>query len=119
LNVSVKNGERLSLEQIRAFLEATDEVEFEAANRPEVYAWISRTLCEQEYWTQNKQVKGLLRQYVQKMTGLSRAQVTRLIAAYVKTGSVQQRRYRRHRFAQRYTSADLALLVEVDEAHES
>ena len=115
----MRNGERLSLEQIRGFLEATDEVEFEAANRSEVYAWISRTLCEQEYWTQNKQVKGVLRQYVQKMTGLSRAQVTRLIVTYVKTGSVQPQPYRRHRFAQRYTSADIALLAEVDEAHET
>jgi len=109
----------MSLEQIRAFLKATDEVEFEAAERSEVYAWISRTLCEQEYWKHSKQVKGLVRQYVQKMTGLSRAQVTRLIAAYLKTGSVQQRPYRRHRFAQRYISADIGLLVEVDEAHET
>ena len=76
-----------------------------------MYAWISPRLCEQEYWKQSKQVKGLVRQYVQKMTGLSRAQVTRLIAAYLETGSVHQRPYRRHRFAQRYTSADVALLV--------
>jgi hypothetical protein len=37
LNVSVQNGERLSLEQIRAFLEASGEIEFDAANRREVY----------------------------------------------------------------------------------
>jgi hypothetical protein len=61
LKVSVQNGERLSLEQIRVFLEATNEVQFEAAERGEVYAWISRTLCEQEYWKQSKATKGLLR----------------------------------------------------------
>jgi transposase InsO family protein len=109
----------LSLEQIRAFLEATDEVEFEAADRGEVYAWISRTLGEQEYWKQSKATKGLLRRYLEKMTGLSRAQVTRLIAAYVGTGRVEERRYRRHRFAQQYGSTDIALLAEVDEAHET
>lgn len=76
----MSNSERLSLEQIRAFLEASEEVQFEAANRTKVYVWISRTLCEQEYWKQSKPGKGLLRQYVHKMTGLSRAQVTRLIA---------------------------------------
>ena len=115
----MRNGERLSLEQIRAFLEATDEVEFEAAHRVEVYNWISRTLCEQEYWKQSKAAKGVLRQYLQKMTGLSRAQVTRLIAAYVETGTVQERSYRRYRFAKRYTSADVARLAEVDQAHET
>jgi transposase InsO family protein len=119
LNVSVQHGERLSLEQIRAFLEATEEVRFEATNRAEVYAWISRTLCEQEYWKQSKGSKGLLRQYVQKMTGLSRAQVTRLIADYITTGTVKERSYRRNRFANHYTAADIGLLVEVDEAHQS
>ena len=115
----MRNGERLSLEQIRAFLEATDEVQFEATQRLEVYAWISGTLCEQEYWKQSKQSKGLLRRYIQKVTGLSRAQVTRLIATYVATGTVVERYYRRHRFAQRYSRADVALLAEVDEAHET
>ncbi len=109
----------MSLEQIRAFLEATNEVQFEAANRAEVYAWISRTLCEQEYWKQSKESKGLLRQYLRKMTGLSRSQATRLIAGYVREGTVKERRYRRNCFAQRYTAADIRLLAEVDEAHET
>lgn len=115
----MQNGERLSLEQIRAFLEATDEVRFEAANRAEIYGWISRTLCEQEYWKQSKESKGLLRRYVQKMTGLSRAQVTRLIAGYLREGTVKERSYRRNRFPQRYTASDVELLAEVDEAHET
>jgi transposase len=119
LNVSVQNGERLGVEQLRAYLEATDEVRFEGIERAEVYAWISRTLGEQEYWKQAKGTKGLLRGYVQKMTGLSRSQVTRLIAAYLATGTVRERSYRRHRFAKRYTASDIALLAEVDEAHET
>jgi transposase len=35
------------------------------------------------------------------MTGLSRAQVTRLIARYRKTGSLQSALYQRHHFPQR------------------
>lgn len=115
----MQNGERLSLEQIRVFLEATNEVQFEAAERGEVYAWVSRTLCEQEYWKQRKETKGLLRCYLQKMTGLSRAQVTGLIAGYIREGTVKERRYRRNWFAQRYTASDVELLAEVDEAHET
>jgi transposase InsO family protein len=119
LNVSVQNGERLSLEQIRALLKAAEEVHFEAGNRGEVYGWISRTLCKQEYWKQSKEAKGLLRRYVQKMTGRSRSQVTRLIAGYVKTGAVKERSYRRNQFAKHYTGSDIELLAEVDEAHET
>ena len=75
----MQNGERLSLEQIRAFLEASGEIEFGAANRREVYDWVTGALCEQEYWKQNRGAKGMLRRYIGKMTGLSRAQVTRVI----------------------------------------
>lgn len=115
----MQNGERLSLEQIRALLEATEEVRFEASNRQELYGWISRTLCRQEYWKQGKAGKGLLRAYVRKLTGLSRAQTTRLIGSYLKNGTVQERSYRRNRFSKRYTTGDIALLAEVDEAHET
>ena len=57
------------------------------------------------------------KRYVEKVTGLSRAQVTRLIDQYVKSGILQTRRGRGRRFTARYTAADIALLAEVDEAH--
>ena len=115
----MRNGERLSLEQIRAFLEASDEIGFEGSRREEIYQWVTRTLCEQEYWKQNRATKGLLRQYIAKMTGRSRAQVTRLIRRYRDTGVVGERSYRRNRFVSRYTVADIELLAAVDEAHET
>jgi DNA-binding transcriptional ArsR family regulator len=57
---------------------------------------------EQEYGGQKRESKGLLRNYLGKMTGLSRAQVTRLIGRYLKNGIVKERRYRRNRFAIQY-----------------
>ena len=117
--VSMKNGERLSLEQIRAFLEASEEFRFEASKRKETYDWVTRTLVEHGYSEQSREAKGLLRQYIGKMTGLSRAQVTRLIGRYHESGMVQERGYRRNRFVRRYTPADIELLAGVDEAHET
>ena len=102
----MRNGERLSLEQIRVFLEASDGLEMAGAEREEVYGWITQMLCEQEYWKQRREVKGLLRQYMGKMTGLSRAQVTRLISRYRSTGAVQES-YKRNRFANRFTADDI------------
>ena len=113
----MENTEKLSLEQIRAFLQASQEVRFEATRRQEIYEWVTRTLCHQEYWKQKRTIKGLLRQYTATMTGLSRAQVTRLIARYIKDGQVQERSYRRNQFARHYTGADIELLGTVDEAH--
>jgi transposase InsO family protein len=53
------------------------------------------------------------------MTGLSRAQLTRLIGGYQKHGAVRPKAYRRHRFASRYTAEYIELLAAVDEAHET
>jgi transposase InsO family protein len=115
----MKDGERVGLEQMRAFLEASEEVGFRAADQREVYGWTERTLCEQEYMSLSKSGKGLVRRYVGKVTGLSRAQVTRLICQYVEEGAVQVRRGRGKRFTARYTPADIALLAHVDEAHDT
>jgi hypothetical protein len=82
----MKNGERLGLEQIREFLAASEEFRFEANNREEIYSWVTKTLVEQEYSGQKREGKGLVRSYVGKMTGLSRAQVTRLIGATGRVG---------------------------------
>ena len=119
MNVSVHQAEKLSLEGIRRFVEASEEIRFEGANRGQVYGWVERVLVEHEYAQQGKVGRGLLRRYIEKMTGLSRAQVTRLIARYAASGRVQPTLYRRRRFPERFTRADIELLASVDEAHET
>ena len=117
--ISVHEAENLGLEQIAAFLEASDEIRFTGEKRETVYAWIETVLRQQQYRQQGRPARGLLRRYIEKMTGLSRAQVTRLVARYQSGGTVQAVAYRRHRFAPRYTRADIELLAAVDEAHDS
>ena len=77
--ISVHETEKLSLQEIEKFLLAAQEVRFEASQREEVYGWIERLLCQQEYVRQGRRARGLLRRYIGKMTGLSRAQLTRLV----------------------------------------
>ena len=116
--ISVHETEKLSLQQIEKFLAAAKEVRFEASEGKEIYGWIERLLCQQEYARQGRRARGLLRRYLGKMTRLSRAQLTRLVGRYVATGQVRMQSSRRHRFPQRYTRADIELLAQVDEAHE-
>lgn len=115
----MQDGERLSLEQIRAFLKGSQELRFQAGERRELYEWVERTLVQQEYERVSRQDKGLVRLYVAKMTGLRRAQVTRLIGQYKESGRVRAKTYCRHRFSTRYGAKDIALLAEMDEAHET
>ena len=112
-------AEKLNLEQIEAFLKASEAIRFEGENRQQVYGWVEQVLRQQQYQKQGRKARGLLRRYLGKMTGLSRAQVTRLIARYRDNGELQPVRYRRHRFPRRYTRADVELLATVDEAHET
>jgi len=119
LIISMSDGERLSLEQIRAFLKGNEEVGFKASNREEAYEWTQGTLCAQEYSNLQRHDKGLVKKYIGKVTGLSRAQITRLIAQYVATGAVQSRQGRGRRYTARYTAEDMALLAEVDMAHDT
>src|SRR3954451_23792926 len=87
----MQQAEKLSLEQIRAFLQASEEVQFEGGEREEIYGWISRTLQLHGYRQQPRANRGLLRRYLEKLTGLSRAQVTRLIRRYLASGESKRR----------------------------
>ena len=109
----------MSLEQIRVFLQGSEEIRFAGRSRKEIYSWVGATLVDQQYQLLKKAHKGLLRSYLAKMTGLSRAQVTRLIGQYRDKGTIEERHYTRRRFASVYTRADIGLLAEVDEAHET
>jgi transposase InsO family protein len=118
LIVSVQAEKVLSLDEIRAFLAASGEVAFAGVSREEVYGFVNQVLRRQRYQGLKRGGRGLVRRYLAKMTGLSRAQVTRLIGRYLEGEEVKPTPYRRHRFAPRYTREDVGLLAEVDEAHE-
>ena len=49
LIVSVDTKQLMSLEQIQAFLKASDEVRFEASDREQVYGWVERVLRQQQW----------------------------------------------------------------------
>jgi hypothetical protein len=47
-------AEKLSLEAMRFFAEASDKIWFESENRHQVYSWLERVLVGQEYAQQGK-----------------------------------------------------------------
>jgi transposase InsO family protein len=119
LTINVEATERLSLEQIQAFLESSGEVGFKGQRRGEVYSWVNQTLRQQGYEELKRSGRGWVRRYMEKMTGLSRAQTTRLITMYLRGEEVKPQPYRRRRFTQVYRREDIALLAGIDEAHQT
>ncbi|HEV2486978.1 MAG TPA: transposase family protein [Terracidiphilus sp.] len=114
----MSNAESLSREQIREFLKSSERIEFAGCGRQEKYGWVERVLRAQNYSQLRKGDRGVVRAYMEKVTGMSAAQTTRLIRSFLDTGGVRVAMYQRQRFPARYTAEDIALLAEVDRAHE-
>ena len=112
------NTESLSREQIREFLKSSQPSEFAGCGRDEKYAWVERVLRAQNYAGLSKGERGVVRAYVEKVTGMSVSQTTRLIRRFVEEGVVRIVPYQRHSFQARYTAEDIGLLAEVDRVHE-
>lgn len=114
----MQNADSITPARLQEFLNASAGIEFTGQSRAEVYAWVEKILVDQQYSSQEKKQRGIIRQYLSKVSGLSLPQTARLIGAYTETGKVIPKPYRRHRFHRVYTAADVALLVDVDHAHQ-
>jgi transposase InsO family protein len=106
-----------TIDKIASFLEGNDDVEFSAVSGEEKYEWIESVLRRFRYQKLRCGDKGLIRQYIGKVTGYSRAQTTRLIGRYNQSGELKRREYCRHRFPGKYRLKDIELLARTDELH--
>ena len=107
-----------TLEQVRQVLAGTQALQFRAAQDDELrYGWIEAVLRRLGYRQLGRADKGAVLAYLQRLSGYSRAQVTRLVSRWT-AGKRLVKNYRapEHAFARRYTAADVALLAEVDRA---
>ena len=118
MTFQVQAADRLSIEQMSEFLQGSCQMEFALEGKIAVYAFLEGVLRYQRYSQLGKGDRGVVRAYVIKLTGLSRAQVTRLIARWSRTRQVRPLPPQRPSFSRRYGSSDIALLAKVDAAHE-
>ena len=103
----------------RAFLGGSEGTDIALHDREAAYASTERTLVRFRYhFGLSSTGKGLVREYLAKVTGYSDAQMTRGIAQQRHTGRIRDHRLRppSRPFATVYTTADALLLAEVDEA---
>ena len=81
-----------TLEQVRRVAEGNEPVDFALADRASACEFIRRTLVQFDYAALGKADKGTVKAYLAKMSGLSRAQLTRLMAQHRSTGRIRDRR---------------------------
>lgn len=115
--INMEEAKLQTLAQIKAFLDGTAEVAF-CVSKAERNAFIERTLNRIGYASHGRSGRGVLLRYIERMTGLSRQQVTRLVRQYRKDGKLSKRQVApKHGFVRRFTATDVALLAEMDALH--
>lgn len=103
--------------QVLAFLDGTDEILLRIP-KPEHYGFIERALKQFGYTRLSRCEKGVILRYLERITGLSRQQVTRLVRRFRRYGKVTIKRIPpRNGFHRRFNVADVSLLAEMDTLH--
>ena len=118
MTFTIENLERLTLAEMREFVEGNRAVRFTIEGRAAAYRFMEGVLSAQRYRRLSKGQRGVVRRFLAKVTGRSRAQITRLLGRWHRTKQVVGKPSYRPCFPTRYTAADVALLAVVDTAHE-
>src|SRR2546430_13925026 len=116
--IRMQDPEQMTLEQMRTLVDSSQTVRFSIEGREAFYNLVSRMLKQHGFARLSREHKGIVRRFLVKVTGRSRAQITRLIGQWMQTRSIQAKRSARRRFPRRYTVQDAVRLAEADLAHD-
>lgn len=109
-----------TISALQGFLQGNQQVAFTVlGSKTERYHFIRKTLIKFSYITLSKKDKGIVIQYLIKLTGYSRQQLTRLIRQYVNTGRINWIPARCNGFTKKYTDKDITLLAKTDKLHDT
>jgi len=115
--ITMDDSQIKTVEHIRSVLESSQELAFKGASRAERYGWIEEVLARLDYFRLGKKGKGLVKSYIERMSGISRAQATRLVSRQFKVGNIKPLWERCNRFTTKYTVSDHELLAQTDNLH--
>src|ERR687891_1133890 len=115
--IDMNEAKLTTLEQIKAFLKGTEAVEFSVCGK-DCYGHIGDVLGRFRYGQLRRPDKGVILRYLERTTGYSRQQITRLVKRW-RTGKKLVKAYRAptHGLVRKFTDADIALLAETDTLH--
>lgn len=117
MNITMIDTNLNDFNALGKFLNGIPPVEFSGGSKKQKYDWVKEVLVRFNFRKLRKGKRGEVREYIQKITGYSNAQLSRLIAKYLK-GKLVFAEYERHSFPTRYSPADIALLCKTDNIHQ-
>lgn len=117
MTVTMDDTQIATLEQVAQVLKSAQSIAFKWLSREQLYRWVETILKRFDYFELKRRGKGLVKAYIQRLSGLSRAQTTRLVLKCLLEGAIRPARAQRNRFPAKYTNADRELLALTDNAH--
>lgn len=117
MTLHMNDSHLVSIAQMKEFLKVDSVIRFRSLSQKETYQWLEEVLQRFRYFKLRKKKKSILKDYIRKMTSLSEAQATRLIARKKKFGAIWLGSTKRRRFPKKYTPEDIGRLIETDNLH--
>ncbi len=115
--IDMNDAKLHTLDQLREFLNGTVAVDF-SVSADERYDFIARIVRRFGYSRLRRTDKGVVLRFLGRVSGYSRAQLTRLIERGRKPGPLVKRYPAQHiGFTRTYTEADILLLAHTDTLH--
>jgi len=91
----MNDGQLQTIEQVKQFLEWSEALEFRGLCVEEKYKWTETVLLRFSYLLIKRDEKATIGRHIHKVTGYSRAQISRLIRRCKRTGRLKKREYGR------------------------
>lgn len=108
----------VTIEQLELFTRASYGVAFRFRTRAEKYLWVHRVLQRFFYFTLRKKSRCVVKKFIRSITKYSNAQLKRLLVKQRTVYTiVPASRANSSSFPTRYTTDDVARLIEMDDAH--
>jgi len=120
MNTIMKLDNLRTIDEMASFINGSQAIAFTvASSKAERYQLVERILNRFNYLDLKRQAKGIVIQFLIKVTGYSRQQLTRLIQRHCDTGQLKPLQKTTNGFERVYTHDDVAVLAKLDERHDT
>ena len=114
----MKSSPKISIDQIRGYINVPNGVTFKAIDKSQAYEWIGKILNAVKYRKLKKKERGEVLSFLNIYTGYSYQRIRELASQYLREGTIKRKTYKRkNSFNKRYTYEDKQLLFETRKVH--
>jgi len=120
MNTIMKLDDLNTIEQMKSFINGSQAIAFAVvSSKDERYQFIEKILKRFAYPRLNRKGKGTVLEFLMKISGYSRQQLTRMIKRYCEEGQLKRYQKTLNGFEAIYTDKDIQTLAQLDQRHDT